>query len=257
MIDNHRRLFGQDVTTRCYSGYAMANPPVIIFDCDGVLVDSEAIKSEVVARHLAKLGISITGSMLLERFSGVPEREMYQALSIETGVPIPPAHIAEAHALKISHCGAKGEALAMPGIHECLDAVRDVPICVASSSSPDMLARVLRQARLWDRFAPNIFSAAEVKRGKPAPDLFLLAAQRMGIAPERCIVIEDSLAGITAATAAAMTAIGFAGGCHCGPDHADKLRRAGARTVFMNLASLAEYLSALLADGASSTLSRR
>jgi HAD superfamily hydrolase (TIGR01509 family) len=235
----------------------MPDPSMIIFDCDGVLVDSEAIKSEVVARHLAKLGISITGSILLERFSGVPEREMYQALSIETGVPIPPAHIAEAHALKISHCGAKGEALAMPGIHECLDAVRDVPICVASSSSPDMLARVLRQARLWDRFAPNIFSAAEVKRGKPAPDLFLLAAQRMGIAPERCIVIEDSLAGITAARAAAMTPIGFAGGCHCGPDRADKLRRAGARTVFMNLASLAEYLSALLADRASSTLSRR
>jgi HAD superfamily hydrolase (TIGR01509 family) len=235
----------------------MPNPSTIIFDCDGVLVDSEAIKSEVVARHLAKLGISITGSMLLERFSGVPEREMYQALSIETGVAIPPEHIAEAHALKISHCAAKGEALAMPGIHACLDAVRDVPICVASSSSPDMLAHLLRQASLWDRFAPHIFSAAEVKRGKPAPDLFLFAAQRMGIAPERCIVIEDSLAGITAAMAAAMTPVGFAGGCHCGPDHADKLRRAGARTVFKTMASLAESLSALSSDGASSTLSRR
>ena len=235
----------------------MPDPSMIIFDCDGVLVDSEAIKSEVVARHLAKLGISITGSMLLERFSGVPEREMYQALSIETGVAIPPEHIAEAHALKISHCAAKGEALAMPGIHACLDAVRDVPICVASSSSPGMLAHLLRQANLLDRFAPNIFSAAEVQRGKPAPDLFLWAAQRMGIAPERCIVIEDSLAGITAARAAAMTPVGFAGGCHCGPDHADKLRRAGARTVFMNLASLAEYLSALLADGASNTRSQR
>src|ERR1700730_15135019 len=102
----------------------MPDPSMIIFDCDGVLVDSEAIKSEVVARHLANLGISITGAMLLERFSGVPEREMYQALSIETGVPIPPAHIAEAHALKSSHCGAKGEALAMSGIHECLDDLR-------------------------------------------------------------------------------------------------------------------------------------
>ena len=235
----------------------MPDPSMIIFDCDGVLVDSEAIKSEVVARHLAKLGISITGSMLLERFSGVPEREMYQALSIETGVAIPPEHIAEAHALKISHCAGKGEALAMPGIHACLDAVRDVPICVASSSSPGMLAHLLRQANLLDRFAPNIFSAAEVQRGKPAPDLFLFAAQRMGIAPERCIVIEDSLAGITAARAAAMTPVGFAGGCHCGPDHADKLRRTGARTVFMTMASLAEYLSALSSDGASSTLSRR
>jgi HAD superfamily hydrolase (TIGR01509 family) len=182
---------------------------------------------------------------------------MYQTLSIETGVPIPPAHIAEAHALKISHCGAKGEALAMSGIHECLNDLRGAAICVASSSSPDMLEHLLRQASLWDRFAPHIFSAAEVKRGKPAPDLFLLAAQRMGIAPERCIVIEDSLAGITAAMAAAMTPVGFAGGCHCGPDHADKLRRTGARTVFMTMASLAESLSALSSDGASSTLSRR
>ena len=145
----------------------------------------------------------------------------------------------------------------MPGIHACLDAVRDVAICVASSSSPGMLAHLLRQANLLDRFAPHIFSAAEVQRGKPAPDLFLFAAQRMGIAPERCIVIEDSLAGITAARAAAMTPVGFAGGCHCGPDHADKLRRTGARTVFMTMASLAEYLSALSSDGASSTLSRR
>ena len=218
---------------------------MIIFDCDGVLVDSEAIKSEVVALHLGKLGISITGAALLERFSGVPEREMYQALSIDTGVHIPPEHIAEGHALKISHCGAKGAALAMPGIHECLDALRDVAACVASSSSPSMLEHLLRQARLWDRFAPNIFSAAAVKRGKPAPDLFLFAAARMGVAPERCIVVEDSVAGITAARAAAMTPIGFAGGCHCGPDHAGKLRRAGAGPVFADMASLAEYLSAL------------
>lgn len=222
---------------------------MIIFDCDGVLVDSEAIKSEVVARHLSKLGISLTGTMVLERFSGMPEREMYQALSLETGVHIPPEHVAEAHALKISHCGAKGEALAMPGIHECLDELRGVAVCVASSSSPPMLAQLLRQARLWDRFAPNIFSAAEVKRGKPAPDLFLLAAARMEVAPERCIVIEDSVAGVTAATAAAMTPLGFAGGCHCGPDHADRLRRAGARAVFMDMASLAKYLSAPPRDG--------
>src|ERR1700724_1685731 len=119
---------------------------MIIFDCDGVLVDSEGIKSEVAARHLGKLGISIAGTTLIERFSGVPDREMYQTLSLEAGVPIPPAHVAEAHALKISHCGAKGEALAMPGLHHCLDALRGAPVCVASSSSPHMLEQMLRQA---------------------------------------------------------------------------------------------------------------
>jgi HAD superfamily hydrolase (TIGR01509 family) len=234
----------------------MVLPSMIIFDCDGVLVDSELIKCEVVAHHLAPLGISITAQTILERFTGMPEREMYRTLSSETGVQIPPEHIAHIRALKMSHCGAKGTALAMPGIHECLDAVRSVAVCVASSSSPDMLDHLLKQARLWDRFAPNVFSAAEVKRGKPAPDLFLLAAARMAVAPERCIVVEDSLAGIAAATAAAMTPIGFAGGCHCGPNHADKLRRAGARTVFTVMPDLAEYLTALFSGGASDRASR-
>jgi HAD superfamily hydrolase (TIGR01509 family) len=215
---------------------------MIIFDCDGVLVDSEGIKTEVVARQLGTLGIAVTAPTLIERFSGVPDREMYHALSIETGVAIPPGHIAETHALKISHCGAKGAALAMPGIHECLDALAGAAVCVASSSSPNMLEHMLRQALLWDRFTPNIFSAHQVKRGKPAPDLFLFAAARMAVLPARCLVVEDSVAGITAAKAAAMTAIGFAGGCHCGPDQADKLRGAGAEPVFMEMARLTEYL---------------
>jgi HAD superfamily hydrolase (TIGR01509 family) len=215
---------------------------MIIFDCDGVLVDSEGIKSEVVARHLGKLGIPITGATLIERFSGVPDREMYQALSIETGVPIPPEHIAETFALKISHCAAKGEALAMTGIHECLDALGDTSVCVASSSAPNMLEQMLRQARLWDRFAPNVFSAHQVKRGKPAPDLFLFAAARMAVLPARCLVIEDSVAGVAAARAAAMKVVGFAGGCHCGPGHADKLLCAGVQAVFTDMARLTEYL---------------
>lgn len=223
----------------------MPAPGMIIFDCDGVLVDSEGIKSDVVARHLAKVGIAMTGAALIERFSGMPEREMYRALSLETGIEISGEHASETHALKLSECASKGEALVMPGVHQCLDALRGVEACVASSSSPPMLEQLLRQTRLWDRFAPNIFSAAQVKRGKPAPDLFLFAATRMAIAPEQCLVVEDSLAGIAAAKAAAMIAIGFAGGCHCGPDHAEKLYRAGAGKVFTDMPSLAAYLSRL------------
>jgi len=223
----------------------MPAPGMIIFDCDGVLVDSEGIKSDIVARYLAKLGIAVTGAALIERFSGVPDREMYHALSLETGIEISGEHTTEALALKLSGCAAHGEALTMPGVHQCLDALRNVGVCVASSSSPPMLEQVLRQTRLWDRFAPNIFSAAQVKRGKPAPDLFLLAATQIAIAPEQCLVIEDSLAGIAAAKAAAMIPIGFAGGRHCRPDHVEKLYRAGAGTVFTDMASLTEYLSRL------------
>jgi HAD superfamily hydrolase (TIGR01509 family) len=220
---------------------------MIIFDCDGVLVDSEGVKSEIVARHLAKVGISISGKALIERFSGVPDREMYLALAGETGIHIPAAHAEEAHAVKLIECAAHGDALAMPGIHDCLDALHGVAMCVASSSSPKMLEQMLRQTRLWERFAPTVFSAAEVKRGKPAPDLFLLAAARMAVAPGDCIVIEDSLAGIAAANAAGMVSIGFAGGCHCAPNHAAKLYRAGARKAFMTMASLRDYLAATLA----------
>jgi HAD superfamily hydrolase (TIGR01509 family) len=222
---------------------------MIIFDCDGVLVDSEGLKTEIVARDLARLGIAMTGAALIERFSGVPDREMYRALSLETGVLIPPEHVEETHALKLRECASKGEALAMAGIHECLDAVRGADICVASSSSPKMLEQLLRQTRLWDRFAPHIFSAWQVNRGKPAPDLFLFAAGRMGVAPARCLVIEDSLAGIAAARAAAMTALGFAGACHCRPDHAERLRQAGAARVFMDMASLTEYLTRAFGAG--------
>jgi HAD superfamily hydrolase (TIGR01509 family) len=215
----------------------------IIFDCDGVLVDSEHIKSEAVARHLAELGISISGPALLERFSGVPAAEMFRVLALDTGVLIPPSHVEEAQEIKLARCAAVGDALAMPGVHECLAMLRGIPVCVASSSSPTMLAGLLRQARLWDRFAPNIFSVAHVTRGKPAPDLFLFAAQRMRVPPERCVVVEDSVAGVQAAKAASMIAIGFAGGSHCRPDQADKLRQAGAEKVFMNMASLSEYLA--------------
>jgi HAD superfamily hydrolase (TIGR01509 family) len=215
----------------------------IIFDCDGVLVDSEHIKSDAVAWHLAELGISISGPAVIERFGGVPAAEMYRALAADTGVPIPPSHVEEAQAIKLARCAAVGDALAMPGVHECLAMLRAIDVCVASSSSPPMLAGVLKQARLWDRFAPNIFSVADVTLGKPAPDLFLFAAQRMRVAPETCVVIEDSIAGIEAAKGASMTAIGFAGGSHCRPDHADRLYAAGAGKVFMNMASLSDYLA--------------
>ena len=215
---------------------------MIIFDCDGVLIDSERIAADVIARELSDLGIAITADTLLERFSGVPDREMRRILTLESGVAIPPEHAERTHALMLGQCKAPGEALGIPGIHACLDAIQGVRICVASSSLPQWIEQNLRQVRLWDYFAPHVFSAAQVKRGKPAPDLFLLAAERMNVAPGECLVIEDSTAGIQAAVAAGITAIGFAGGCHCGPAHADRLHRAGAQTVFATMPALTDYL---------------
>src|SRR5262249_51907788 len=132
-------------------------------------------------------------------------------------------------------------------IHQCLDALAGIATCVASSSSPEMLEKMLRQTRLWDRFAPNVFSAKQVRKGKPAPDLFLFAAERMGAAPQQCIVIEDSVAGVEAAKAAAMLSIGFIGGCHCAPDQANRLCRSGAQKVVSDMSGLAELLSMIRA----------
>ena len=114
-----------------------------------------------------------------------------------------------------------------------IEGVRDAilslpyPRCVASSSIPERIALSLRVTGLSDLF-DDIFSSTQVPRGKPAPDLFLHAAAQMNVSPAECVVIEDSTAGVQAAIAAGMRVIGFVGGSHCGPGHAEKLRQAGA-----------------------------
>ncbi len=129
----------------------------------------------------------------------------------------------------------------MPGIADVLDAVRGRK-CVASSSTPERLRHSLSLVGLLARFDPDIFSATQVAHGKPAPDLFLFAAHRMGVAPARCTVIEDSVAGIAAARAAGMTAVGFCGGGHCGPGHRDRLLAAGAHAGFDRMGEIAGFL---------------
>lgn len=105
----------------------------------------------------------------------------------------------------------------------------------------------MRTVGLYDRFAPNIFSASQVTRGKPAPDLFLFAAAQLGYAPSECLVIEDSLAGVQAAFAARMKVIGFTGGGHCGPGHAERLRQEGAATVISNMRDLPTLIEQITA----------
>ena len=125
------------------------------------------------------------------------------------------------------------------GVAQLLDALR-LPRCVASSSLPEQIRRKLELTGLLTQFGENLFSATMVARGKPAPDLFLYAAEQLRTAPTRCLVIEDSPAGIDAAIAAGMTAIGFSGGSHCGPAHAARLQARGAKLVSANMRELAD-----------------
>src|SRR5580704_9110736 len=120
-----------------------------------------------------------------------------------------------------------------------------LPICVASSSSVAQIRQKLGITGLLERFGEHLFSAAMVARGKPAPDLFLYAAQRLATVPDRCLVIEDSPAGIDAALAAGMTAIGFSGGSHCGPEHGGRLQKHGAALVMDDMLELTTAMAKL------------
>jgi HAD superfamily hydrolase (TIGR01509 family) len=126
---------------------------------------------------------------------------------------------------------------ATPNIEVALTGI-SLPKCVASSGPPEKISASLNRVGLYERFAPHIFSAVQVLNGKPAPDLFLFAAERMQAMPARCLVIEDSVAGVTGAVAAGMTVLGFHGGSHCQPGHADTLVEAGAALVFDDMREL-------------------
>ena len=211
-------------------------PDLVIFDCDGVLIDSEPIVNRVHAAALTRLGYPLTSEECVRRFAGMPDRAMYEIIEAERGAPLPPAYDAETR-MRIE-AAYRAELRAIPGIEQALEAMGDRRLCVASSSLPDKMRLGLELVGLYDRFAPYLFSASMVARGKPAPDLFLYAAERMGALPSRCLVVEDSVAGVTAGCAAGMAVLGFTGGGHCGPGHAERLLGAGARTAFDNMTLL-------------------
>jgi HAD superfamily hydrolase (TIGR01509 family) len=213
---------------------------LVIFDCDGVLVDSETIAARIHAEALSGCGYAVTVEEMIRRFTGIPDRDMYAVIERELGRPLP-ADYDERARLALARTYRDG-LQAIPGVHETLAAI-SLPACVASSGSPETLEAALRAAGLYERFAPNIFSASQVQSGKPAPDLFLFAAGRMAVAPRNCLVVEDSVAGVTAAVAAGMTVFGFTGAGHCGPGHAEALAAAGARLVFDAMPELPAMMS--------------
>jgi HAD superfamily hydrolase (TIGR01509 family) len=215
---------------------------LIIFDCDGVLVDSEVISCRAHAEMLTLHGYPITSDQVLKRFLGVSDREARRAIEGETGRKLPDDFESQvkqatlqfyADDLRaISHVGAAIAAISLPK-------------CVASSGTPEKIRHGLDCAGLYDLLSPHIFSASQVQRGKPAPDLFLFAAEQMNAAPDRCIVIEDSVAGVTGARAAGMTVLGFHGGSHCQAGHAETLRAAGAETIFDDMRQLPALIARL------------
>lgn len=189
-------------------------PALVIFDCDGVLVDSEPLSLEVMLAVLAEAGCTLDSATGYQEFLGKSLGSVDEWLKRERGVEMTPAMLAAMRQRLLARF--ERELQPTPGVAEAIAAL-DLPVCVASSSQPDRIRLSLRVTGLLPLFEPHIFSATMVKNGKPAPDLFLHAAREMGVAPEDCVVIEDSPAGLTAARAAGMRSVAYVGGSHAGP----------------------------------------
>ncbi|MFD9727849.1 HAD family hydrolase [Streptomyces sp. NPDC059072] len=182
---------------------------LVIFDCDGVLVDSERIAARVQVALGAELGWPLTEQEVVDRFIGRSHASIREQIAERLGEDTAAVW---AQRFEELHREAVDEDLSpVDGLPEALDALT-LPTCVASSGSHDKMRHTLGRTGLYERFAGRIHSATEVARGKPAPDLFLYAARRMGVDPAACVVVEDSRPGVEAARAAGMRAFGYAGG---------------------------------------------
>lgn len=218
-------------------------PELVIFDCDGVLIDSEPISLGCLTAALNGIGVAIDVETVRARFAGTSMPSIMGHVAKDYGVTAPEGFVERVKADTLA--AFDRELTAMAGIAEAVRAL-GIPSCVASSSDPVRLSHTLTLTGLMPLFAGRVFSSAEVARGKPFPDLFLHAAARMGARPAACLVVEDSVPGVTAARAAGMNVVGFTGGGHWGHDPAGAdLAAAGAARVFSDHRDLAAVIAAL------------
>jgi HAD superfamily hydrolase (TIGR01509 family) len=217
-------------------------PDLIIYDCDGTLVDSERLVADVCLREIHQLGLTHwTMDRYVETFVGMPGHVGWGEVWRQLGRPMP-GGFADMIDSRILDSFATSLEL-LPGTRDSVAAL-DLPRCVASSTRLDHLQARITQMGLDDLFGPNVFSVTQVSRAKPAPDVFLYAASQMGHDPARCIVIEDSVPGVTAAVRAGMAVIGFTGAAHDAPQMARKLREAGASAIASQMRDLPDLVRA-------------
>ncbi len=214
--------------------------PLIIFDCDGVLVDSEPLAAIAYERVYRKHGMTITTD-IVGQCIGMKQADIIVRIAELTGHSFP-EHATDDIWLETRELIAE-ELEPTHGILPFLRALEGAR-CVASSSSMERIALSLDVTGIADFFSENVFSTSMVKHGKPAPDIFLFAAEKLGAEPASSVVIEDSPFGIQGAVAAGMTAIGFTGGSHSFPGHAEKLKAAGAHATCASWTEVEKELTA-------------
>ena len=214
----------------------------LLFDFDGVLIESEYSGNRQIAEYLTAIGHPTTPEQSMANFMGLAGADFLGAVERWIGRPLPDGF----HAAR----QAENERCLADGIAEVAGAVAfvralppELPRAIVSSSRVRWIRTHLTHLGLADAFEPHLYSGSEhVARGKPAPDLYLLAAQRLGVAIEKCAIIEDSPVGATGAVASGAYVIGLVAGAHCGPDHADRLRAIGVDAIALNFAEVAALL---------------
>jgi HAD superfamily hydrolase (TIGR01509 family) len=222
----------------------MSGFDLIIFDCDGVLVDSEIIAADVESRLLTESGYPISAEEMGERFAGMTWENILFQVEREASIPISASLFDKSE--QLVDMRLEQEVTAIPGVEFAIARLA-MKHCICSTSSTKRLDMMLGKVGLKKLFAPDIFSAKDLgaNRVKPKPDIFLHGAKQMGVPTEKTVVVEDSVHGVHAARAAGMRVIGFTGASHTYPSHADKLTDAGAETVISRMTDLPGVVAAL------------
>lgn len=220
----------------------MSRPAALILDFDGVVVDSEHVGNQLLAELLTELGHPTTIEDCYDHYVGLAGREFFDAVQQRIGTPLPEDFVTLRR--------AQGQALLEGGVAAVAGAVEfvrslppDLPRALASSSSSRWMRGHLAHLGLSDLFGEHLYSGHEhVERGKPEPDLYRFAADRLGVPIAMCAVIEDSPIGVRGALASGARVVGFCGGLHCQPGHADLLRAEGVCEVARDYDEVARLL---------------
>jgi HAD superfamily hydrolase (TIGR01509 family) len=217
-------------------------PSCLLSDCDGVIVDSEKIADEIMLEILRETFANEVLDTHTKDMFGRRVIDIIVLLENRLGISL--SADKRSHMQMDIDSRVAQEATAMPKVKEVYESL-GIPVAIVSNSAVDRLRQCVQRAGLIGLVGSNMYSGDEVSSPKPAPDVYLKAAQTMGFSPEQCLVIEDSVTGVIAAKAAGMCVLGFLGGSHIRPDHADTLMKAGAQILFDNMTELPQVIQNL------------
>ena len=233
-------------------GWAERMASAIIFDFDGVIADSEVLSNMVLAEIVSELGVPTTIEDAYRDYMGKRFNDVIDAIEKTIGRALPPSFAAQYQDRTLQRF--RQELTPIAGARDFIVKFVELPRCIASSSSPDRLALCLEVLRMTDLFEDRVFSASNVARGKPHPDIFLHAASQIGVPACECIVIEDSASGVLAGRAAGATVIGLLAAGHIRDGHAETLKRAGAHHIAADYGEIEQIVRGLLPGSGRSDL---